>query len=225
LTQCDRLADDHGLDDPAVLRHEPDLVEALLARNDVQGACLVAARAQERADRLGATWALASAARCRGMLATDTDFAAQFETALVLHDHLPRPFERARIQLAFGERLRRARRRGEARTPLADSLAAFDALGARPWADRAARELRATVVTARRRDFSWDDDLTPQEQRVALILANGATVREAAGQLFLSPKTIEAHLGRAYRKLGVRNRAELASRLLPIDAGALPGVS
>jgi DNA-binding CsgD family transcriptional regulator len=118
--------------------------------------------------------------------------------------------------LCFGERLRRGRRRTDARQHLASALAVFEQYGAQPWADRASRELQATGASARpRRDPAAVDRLTAQELRVALVIADGASTREAAAQLFLSPKTIEAHLGRAYRKLGVHNRAQLATILTP----------
>jgi DNA-binding CsgD family transcriptional regulator len=127
---------------------------------------------------------------------------------------VPSKFERARTQLRYGERLRRARRRTEAREQLKPALAAFEELAAAAWAERARGELQAAGLTTRpRRDSAATDALTPQELRSALILADGATVREAAAQLFLSPKTVEAHFGRAYRKLGVRNRAELATKV------------
>jgi DNA-binding NarL/FixJ family response regulator len=102
----------------------------------------------------------------------------------------------------------------DARAHLASALTIFERFGAEPWAERARRELIATGLTARRRrDATTADRLTPQELRVALLIAEGATVREAAVQLFLSPKTIEKHLGGAYRKLNIRNRAQLARTL------------
>jgi DNA-binding CsgD family transcriptional regulator len=218
LTRCTRLANIFGLRAPTLVRHEPDLIETLLADGDARAANSVARHMQERADRHGSLRALASAARCRAMVAGEATYAEDFQTALVMHDGLPGGFDRARTQLCFGERLRRERRRADARVHLSASVAAFEQLDATPWADRAACELRATVMTARpRRDVQYTDDLTSQEERVAGIVANGATIREAAAQLILSPKTIEAHLGRAYRKLGVRNRAELARRLAKTD--------
>jgi DNA-binding CsgD family transcriptional regulator len=212
LTRCADLAHTLRLDEPTLVRHEPDLVETLLADGDAPAADAVARRLQERADRHSSHRALARAAWCRAMVADGSTFTEAFQTALAMHDGFPGVFDRARMQLSFGERLRRERRRADARVHLSAAVTAFEQIHARPWADRAARELRATIVTARR-DATYTDDLTPQEERVAAILANGATIREAACQLFLSPKTIEAHLGRAYRKLGVRNRAELATRL------------
>ena len=116
------------------------------------------------------------------------------------------PFERARTQLCFGERLRRARRRAEARTQLRAAVAQFDLLGARPWAERARVELRASGETARKRDPTSAEQLTAQELQVARIVANGASNREAAAALFVSPKTIDSHLSSAYRKLGIRSR-------------------
>jgi DNA-binding NarL/FixJ family response regulator len=106
---------------------------------------------------------------------------------------------------------RRAHRRVEARGHLREALAVFDRLGARPWAERARTELAATGERLRKRDPYAAEELTAQELQVALV-AGGATNKEAAAQLFISPKTIEAHLGSIYRKLGVRSRTELAGR-------------
>ena len=154
----------------------------------------------------------AIAERCRAIVADEPQFDAQFVRALELHGSAW-PFARARTQLCYGERLRRAGRRTDARVQLSAALDTFERLGAQPWAERAATELRATGQRVARRDPTAPEQLTPQELRVALIIADGATVQEAASQLVLSPKTIEAHLGRAYRKLGVRNRAQLATIL------------
>ena len=116
-------------------------------------------------------------------------------------------------ELAYGERLRRARRRTDARIQLRSALTAFERLGALPWAERAAVELRATGETVRSSDAARTDELTAQELEIARLVAGGATNREAATALFLSPKTIEAHLSRIYRKLRIRSRTELARRL------------
>src|SRR5207244_12016592 len=127
----------------------------------------------------------------------------EFARAIELHRQTPTPFERARTELCLGERLRRARRRAEARLPLRSALEAFDRLGAAPWAERARAELAASGETARRRDPCAAQQLTPQELQVALIVARGATNKEAGAALFLSTKTIETHLGRVCRKLTV----------------------
>jgi DNA-binding NarL/FixJ family response regulator len=128
-------------------------------------------------------------------------------------------FERARTALAYGEFLRRAQRRTEARVQLRDALATFEGLGVPLWADRARAELDATGIKPRKRDPSTLDELTPQEVRVAKLVAGGASNREVASQLFLSPKTIEYHLRNVFVKLGVSSRVELAH--LPLVATAV----
>lgn len=119
------------------------------------------------------------------------------------------PFERARLQLAHGTLLRRGRP-SAARPVLRAAAETFDALGARPWADRAHAELRASGETRRRRSGGVDR-LTPQELQVARLVAEGLTNREIAAWLFLSPRTISTHLHRTYPKVGVGSRTELAS--------------
>jgi DNA-binding CsgD family transcriptional regulator len=149
-------------------------------------------------------------ARCRAILASDTEEAKrQFGIALELQAH-GLPFERARTQLAFGERLRRERRKTDARAMLRDALGTFEGLGAVLWAERARGELRATGETARKRDASTIDDLTPQELRVAQLVGAGASNREVGAQLFVSPKTVEYHLRKVFLKLGISSRVELA---------------
>ena len=101
--------------------------------------------------------------------------------------------------------------------------AEFERLGAVPWLERARTELGATGERARRSEPLLSQELTPQELQVALVVAQGATNKEAGTRLFLSPKTIETHLGRVYRKLNVRSRTELA-RLLASE-GALEEVA
>ena len=120
------------------------------------------------------------------------------------------PFELARTRLCHGERLRRAGRRIDARAQLRQALAGFEALGAQAWAERARRELAGTGQRVARGPKRDRDRLTHQEQQIASCVARGATNKEAAADLFLSPKTVETHLTRVYRKLGVRSRSELA---------------
>jgi DNA-binding NarL/FixJ family response regulator len=151
------------------------------------------------------------------VLASGDAIDEHFNEALAFHDELALPFERARTELCFGEALRRAKRRSQAREQLQRALDAFVAVGARPWVERAEHELAATGQTARRRESSTAAELTPQELRVALAVAHGASNREAATALFLSTKTIEFHLGSVYRKLGIRSRSELA-RLYALPA-------
>ncbi len=128
-----------------------------------------------------------------------------------LHARTPDVFETARTHLAYGARLRRARQRVRAREQLRAALETLDELGACSWAEQARAELAATGETARRRDASTLDQLTPQELQIARLLADGRTTREAAAAVFLSPKTVEYHLRHVYRKLGIRSREELAA--------------
>ena len=211
LSQAAQLCDRDGVIEPTVFKFAPDLIEAYIhsgARAEAEEALATFEGLPAPTQR---TWALATAARCRGILAGG-DFDEHFEEALRLHDRTPTPFDRARTELCYGERLRRARRRAEARERLRSALETFERLDAELWANRARGELRATGETTRRRDRSGSEQLTPQELQVALKVAVGATNREVATALFLSPKTIEAHLGRIYSKLGLRSRTELAHR-------------
>ena len=190
-----------------------DRIELLLRLGRVDEATEASAAFSLAAAQKGQPWSLARAARCRALLAAGEEIDDRFEEALALHEQTPDVFEPARTRLAYGARLRRAGHRLRAREHLRAALGAFDALGAGPWAELARVELAATGETARRRDPSTLDELTPQELKVALLLAAGKTTREAAAALFLSPKTIEYHLRNAYRKLGVRTREELATAL------------
>jgi DNA-binding CsgD family transcriptional regulator len=210
LGRCAELAVDLDPVHLTIIAFEPDYVEALVALGRKSEAQEAARHHHDRVRRSGSASGLATAARCRGLVADPDAFEREFETALVLHRVAPVVFDVARTRLCFGERLRRARRPTAARQELAAALASFEQLHTTPWVERARRELDATGITrARRRHPDTGDDLTGQELQVALIIAKGATVREAAARMFLSPKTIESHLGRTYRKLGVRNRAQL----------------
>jgi DNA-binding CsgD family transcriptional regulator len=162
-------------------------------------------------------------ARCRGILAADRQQAGiLFAEALRHHDHTVPPFERARTQLAYGERLRRDRLKTEARIQLRSAVDTFDGIGTRLWAERARDELRATGETVHKRDNSTLQTLTPQERRVARLVADGASNKDVAAQLFLSSRTVEYHLGKVFTKLGVASRVELAR--LPLEP-ALTGQS
>src|SRR5205823_12309773 len=139
-------------------------------------------------ERSGGSWALGAAARCDGLLARG-DFDAHFERALTHHARVRMPFETARTMLVYGERLHRERRRAEARRHLRSAQEIFEALGAKPWADRAEAELRAAGAVRRRANGRPVDALSDQEVRVATAVGRGATNRQAAAELFLSPKT------------------------------------
>ncbi len=202
----------HGLLQPTVLQWAPDLIEALARTGRRDDALELLAEFEAAAESSLSTWALGAAARCRGLLA-DAGFEVDFAGAIELQEALGAPFEIARTELCLGERLRRSRRRKEARGILRSAIERFERLGASPWAERANTELRASGETVQPGAVIATNELTPQELQVALAVAKGATNREAGAALFLSPKTIEAHLGRVYRKLDVRSRTELAALL------------
>ncbi len=215
LEDTQRTADRLG-QQPSVVMFTPDLVEAYAraGRRDEAQALLEGFEARGRKAR--SRWAQAATARLRGLLAPDEEMRAHFDAALALHDGLPMPFERARTLLCLGERLRRARQRADARGPLKEALETFERLGARGWAERTRTELRATGEQQTRRAETAAEQLTPHELQIAVLVAQGMTNREAAAALFLSPKTIEYHLGQIYRKLDVRGRAQLA-RLMAME--------
>jgi DNA-binding CsgD family transcriptional regulator len=162
-------------------------------------------------------WTAAVHLRCRALLADEDRYDALFARAVELHEEITAPFERGRAHLCWGQRLRRDGRRVDARGRLRTALEVFEALGAQPWAELARRELRASGETLRPRGAAATDQLTPQELQIAMLVARGASNKDVAGSMFLSPKTIEAHLSRIYRKLDVRSRTQLAHR---IGAGA-----
>jgi DNA-binding CsgD family transcriptional regulator len=201
-----------GIADPD-LDPAPELVDVLLRLGRPEDARPLAAEYERAAARKGQPWALARAARTRGLLTDADELDRCFGEALALHAQTPDEFETARTQLAHGSRLRRVRRRVRAREAFRAAIEVFDRLGAAPWADQARAELAATGETARRRDPSTLDALTPQELQIGLLLAEGRTTREAAAALFLSPKTVEYHLRNAYRKLGINSREHLAKAL------------
>ena len=193
----------------------PDLVDAYLRLGRDDDAAAIAADFVRQAEAKGQPWARARAARCRGLLAAPDELESCFQEAIQLHERTPDGFETGRTRLAYGARLRRTRRRVRARDQLRAALEIFERLGAQPWADQAAAELAATGETARRRDVSTLDELTPQEAQIARLLADGKTTREAAAAVFVSPKTVEYHLRHIYSKLGIHSRDELVAAFKP----------
>jgi ATP/maltotriose-dependent transcriptional regulator MalT len=211
---AERTSAETQADEPGIVRWAPDLIEILwrLGRAG-QVEERLAALAQQ-AERPRHSWARAAVERLRGLMAADDAVDAHFARAIELHEETRQPFETARTQLLHGERLRRARRRADARAPLRSALATFERLGAEPWTERARSELRATGgPTGSAAPAIATDELTAQELQIALQVAQGRTNREVAAALFLSAKTIAYHLGSIYRKLGIRRRTELAAAL------------
>jgi DNA-binding CsgD family transcriptional regulator len=209
LETAERLFTSLGGGDPAVTRALPNLIEAYIRAGRFD-------RAEEALERLDAaarkdnrTWTRACAARCRGLIKT-TGFEPYFRQALELHDQLPNTFDRARTELCFAERLRRAGARSEARRFLRSALDTFNLLGAACWAERCRNELGAAGGQATKTRRAHATELTPQELQIARLVAAGSSNKEVAAALFLSTKTVEYHLSSAYRKVGVRSRTQLA---------------
>jgi DNA-binding CsgD family transcriptional regulator/tetratricopeptide (TPR) repeat protein len=153
-------------------------------------------------------------ARCRALAGEEGHAREQFEAALAVEAALS-PFEQARTELLYGEWLRRGRKRREARRHLRRAADLFHQVGAPPWKERAETELRATGETARRRDPSTLDQLTPQELQIAGLVADGMTNRQIAAQLYLSPRTIDYHLRKVFSKLDITSRTELVRKGVP----------
>ena len=198
----------------SVMRSAPDLVEAAVRIGAPGRAAGPLQRFERWAGRAGQPWIDALVLRCRALLAPDPEAESLYAAALDAHQRDDRPFERARTHSLYGEWLRRARRKTEARTQLRAALEIFDRLGAEPWSGRAATELRATgVATPEGRGPGALGQLTPQELQIVRLAARGLSNRDIAAQLFLSPRTVGYHLYKAYPKLGVAARSELPALL------------
>jgi DNA-binding CsgD family transcriptional regulator len=209
------------------LEQTPDLVEAYVRAGRSEDARRVAAIDAKAARESSHPWTRVRAAWAEALLAGDDRYEDAFADAMAALEPLAaeHSFERARLRLNWGERLRRSGRRIDAREHLRAAHDVFELLGAEPWAERARVELRASGETARRRNPSTLDELTPQELQVLREIAGGATYRQAAQNLFLSPKTIEYHLHKIYRKLGVESRQQLAARLETLHGADAPGAN
>jgi DNA-binding CsgD family transcriptional regulator len=202
--------------EPAVWRVDGDAIEAAIAVGDLARAEALAKRFEQQAARSRIPWSLAVSARCRGLVlaARGQTLAAEdaLERALAAHARCPMPFERARTLLARGLISRRLKHKREARAALEEASAIFRRLGADAWAHRAEAELERVAV---RRAPS---DLSPTELRIASLAATGLTNQAIAVEVFLTRKAVEANLARAYRKLGIRSRAQLSRALDARDA-------
>jgi DNA-binding CsgD family transcriptional regulator len=192
----------------------PELAEAHMRRGEQSLAQDIAREYLRMAVDKGQPWAMARAHRAVALAASDAgERQERFEEAVEVHKLSPDLFEEARTRLVFGAALRRDKRRVAARPQLRIALAAFERLGARPWADVAVSELLATGERARRSGEARFNVPTSQEIRIARMLGEGATTKEAAAALFLSPNTVEYHLRHIYQKLEIRSRSELSAAL------------
>ena len=187
----------------------PDAVEAAVRADRLRDVSVHLDRFENWVQSVPNPARLALLARCRALV-DDGDAERHFLQAVELTDALS-PFDRARSELLYGEWLRRHRRRVDARRHLRTATEVFQQLGVVPWEDRARSELRASGETARKRDPSSRDQLTPQELHIARLVAEGMTNSNVAAQLFLSPRTIDYHLRKVFTKLDIASRTELAS--------------
>jgi DNA-binding CsgD family transcriptional regulator len=189
-----------------------DTVEALVGVGRLEEAELIVPLLERRGSAPGGAWPRGLAARCRGlMLAARGDLSAaeeMLEHSVTAHRHLPVPMERARGLLLLGRVQHRRRKRLAARGTLEQALAIFEDIGSRLWAERTREELSSIELPT-----SGPDGLTATEEVVARLAASGRTNREVAASMHVSPKTVELHLGRAYRKLGIHSRAELGAHM------------
>ena len=201
-----------GYGQPNVNPVLPNLIEALVILGELNEAGELAEELEERGNELSSPWALATAVRCRGLLAAGRGDVlgalAELGRAVEIAEQLPQPFERGRTLLALGQVQRRARKRADARRALEAALEIFDQLGATLWVDRT----RGEIDRLGGRTPSGAE-LTATELQVAELVAQGKANKEVATALVVSVKTVEFHLGNVYRKLGVRSRVQLTQKL------------
>jgi DNA-binding CsgD family transcriptional regulator len=212
LGETARLVTKMRLGEPGVIPFVPDLVEALVGLGNLTAAEAATAGLEEQGRRLRRRHALAGALRCRGLIAAargDLEDAVDLlERARDEAKLIGQPFELGRTALALGIGRRRARQRRRARETLAEAERIFAELGAMLWAEQAHAELARVGGRT-----SSPTSLTPSEQRIAELVAEGKTNKEVAAILVVTARTVESALTHIYRKLDVRSRTELARRL------------
>jgi len=205
--------------EPAIWRVEGDAIEAALAVGDVDRAEGLLARFEERAARSRIPWSLAVSARCRGLvLAARGELQAAAEAldqALTEHERCPMPLERARTLLVHGRLHRRLKQKRQARLSLDEARELFASEGAETWVTRVDEELGRVAVRRA------PEELSATELRIAQLAADGLSNQAIAEQVFVSVKTVESNLKRAYRKLGISSRAQLGRALDRRDAQAI----
>jgi DNA-binding CsgD family transcriptional regulator len=203
-----------GVDDPGAFPVAADLVEALAELGKLDEAAVVTNRVRELSEESDHSWGLATARRCAALVRLgsriDTEAAAtELAAAAEAYGALGLRFDRARSLLSLGRAQRRLRKWGAARDSLRRAAQAFDELGSPGWSEQARSELAR--VGGRRSQAAGE--LTPAERRVVELAADGLSNKEIAGSLFVTVRTVEVHLKRAYAKLGIRSRGQLARRL------------
>jgi DNA-binding CsgD family transcriptional regulator len=198
----------------------PDLVEAAVRAGRQDLAQRALQRLEDRAPASGTPLALGLLARSRALLVGPAEARQEYEDALHLLGRTRTAPQLARAHLLYGEWLRRQHRRREARDQLRAALDIFDGMGLSCFAERARVELRATGEHSQKRELGTPEELTPQEAQIAVLVSRGEANREIAVQLFVSPRTVEYHLGKVFRKLKVTSRTQLAHYVLNEGSGA-----
>jgi DNA-binding NarL/FixJ family response regulator len=219
LTEALEVFERIAFREPAIWRVDGDAIEAALAVGDVDRAQELLDRFEGRAARSHIPWSLAVSARCRGLVLAargELDASAEaLERALAEHEHCPMPFERARTLLVQGRLQRRLKQKRQARLALDEARELFALAGAETWLARVDDELGRVAVRRA------PEELSATELRIARLAADGLTNQAIAEQVFVSVKTVESNLKRAYRKLGISSRAQLARALDRGDAQAI----
>jgi DNA-binding CsgD family transcriptional regulator len=200
----------------------PELIEAAVRSDNQEAARNAFAILADRTSTAGTPWALGICARCLALLGDRGDAEAAYVEAIRQLARSHATIDLARAHLLYGQWLRRQKRRRDARRQLRAAEGMFYAMGAAGFAQQASSELRATGERARMRTPETELDLTTQESRVAKLAADGSTNSEIAEQLFISPSTVEYHLAKVFRKLGVTSRTQLAHQLPGHETGKRP---
>jgi DNA-binding CsgD family transcriptional regulator len=201
----------------------PEQIEAAIRSGKPEPAAGALAQLVETTSAGGTDWALGIEARSRALLTQGETAEPLYRQAIERLERTRVRVELARAHLLYGEWLRRERRRLDAREQLRTAHKLFTEFGMEAFAERARIELRATGEHARKRTVETRDDLTPQEAQISRLAADGATNQEIAAQLFISPSTVDYHLRKAFRKLGVKSRHHLKQHLRQPGAHGEPG--
>jgi DNA-binding CsgD family transcriptional regulator len=199
-----------------------ELVEAACRTGETELASRALARLDEQTRAGEGDWALGILARSRALLGEGAAAEAAYREAI---DRLSRTRlrpELGRSRLLYGEWLRRANRRTDAREQLRGAHDAFVSMGAEAFAERARHELLATGAKVRKRADETRDELTPQEEHIARLARDGLTNPQIGAELYLSPRTVEWHLNKVFTKLGIRSRRELANALPASESDLIP---
>jgi DNA-binding CsgD family transcriptional regulator len=211
-------AAEEALEDPYEVSFSPlatvELVEAASRMGREDAAAPALERLVRGTSASGTQWARAVEARCRALLSHDEGAETLYREAIELLTPTALGFDLARTHLLYGEWLRRERRPRDAREQLRSAHGLFSGFGMEGFTERARTELQATGERVRKRTMETQTDLTPREAQISELVAQGATNPEIAAQLFISPGTVEYHLGKVFTKLGVKSRTQLARLVL-----------